>query len=43
MTTIVDLSFFDWPARPVALAGAIVPDFPLVDKSFNLSHAGKDL
>jgi Ni,Fe-hydrogenase III large subunit/Ni,Fe-hydrogenase III component G len=40
---IVDPSFFNWPALPVALAGAIVPDFPLVNKSFNLSYAGNDL
>ncbi|WP_276615619.1 hypothetical protein [Nonomuraea basaltis] len=40
---IVDPSFFNWPALPVALGGAIVPDFPLVNKSFNLSYAGNDL
>ncbi|TMR90141.1 NADH-quinone oxidoreductase subunit C [Nonomuraea basaltis] len=40
---IVDPSFFNWPALPVALSGAIVPDFPLVNKSFNLSYAGNDL
>jgi Ni,Fe-hydrogenase III large subunit/Ni,Fe-hydrogenase III component G len=40
---IVDPSFHNWPALPVALAGAIVPDFPLVNKSFNLSYAGNDL
>jgi Ni,Fe-hydrogenase III large subunit len=40
---IVDPSFLNWPALPVALAGAIVPDFPLVNKSFNLSYAGNDL
>jgi Ni,Fe-hydrogenase III large subunit/Ni,Fe-hydrogenase III component G len=40
---IVDPSFFNWPALPVALAGSIVPDFPLVNKSFNLSYAGNDL
>jgi hypothetical protein len=27
----------------VALASTIVPDFPLVNKSFNLSYAGNDL
>ena len=26
-----------------ALAGTIVPDFPLANKSFNLSYAGNDL
>lgn len=36
-------SFNNWPALPYALAGDIVPDFPLVNKSFNLSYAGTDL
>jgi Ni,Fe-hydrogenase III large subunit len=40
---IADPSFFNWPALPVALSGAIVPDFPLVNKNFNLSYAGNDL
>ena len=40
---VVDPSFLNWPALPVALAGTIVPDFPLVNKSFNLSYAGNDL
>ncbi len=41
---IVDPSFFNWPALRVALAGdTIVPDFPLANKSFNLSYAGNDL
>ena len=41
---IVDPSFFNWPALPVSLAGdTIVPDFPLANKSFNLSYAGNDL
>ncbi|QFY07652.1 formate hydrogenase [Nonomuraea phyllanthi] len=40
---IVDPSFLNWPALPVALTSAIVPDFPLVNKSFNLSYAGNDL
>ena len=40
---IADPSFFNWPALPVALATTIVPDFPLVNKSFNLSYAGNDL
>jgi Ni,Fe-hydrogenase III large subunit/Ni,Fe-hydrogenase III component G len=34
---IVDPSWFNWPAVPVAMADTIVPDFPLVNKSFNLS------
>ena len=41
---IVDPSWFNWPALPVALnATTIVPDFPLTNKSFNLSYAGNDL
>lgn len=39
----VDPSFFNWPALPVALNDTIVPDFPLTNKSFNLSYAGNDL
>ena len=42
-TAVVDPSFFNWPALPVALADTIVPDFPLANKSFNLSYAGNDL
>ncbi len=41
--SIVDPSFFNWPALPVALRDVIVPDFPLTNKSFNLSYAGNDL
>lgn len=40
---VVDPSFFNWPALAVSLADTIVPDFPLVNKSFNLSYAGNDL
>jgi Ni,Fe-hydrogenase III large subunit/Ni,Fe-hydrogenase III component G len=40
---IVDPSFVNWPALPIALANTIVPDFPLTNKSFNLSYAGNDL
>jgi Ni,Fe-hydrogenase III large subunit len=40
---VVDPSFFNWPALPVALADTIVPDFPLANKSFNCSYAGNDL
>ena len=40
---IVDPSFHNWPALPVSLADTIVPDFPLANKSFNLSYAGNDL
>jgi Ni,Fe-hydrogenase III large subunit/Ni,Fe-hydrogenase III component G len=40
---VVDPSFLNWPALPVAMADTIVPDFPLVNKSFNQSYAGNDL
>ncbi|HEX9832841.1 MAG TPA: formate hydrogenase, partial [Mycobacterium sp.] len=40
---IVDPSWFNWPALPVAMSNTIVPDFPLTNKSFNLSYAGNDL
>ena len=36
-------SFCNWPAVCHAVAGNIVPDFPLINKSFNLSYAGNDL
>jgi len=41
--SIVDPSFFNWPALATSLTDTIVPDFPLVNKSFNLSYAGNDL
>ncbi len=40
---VVDPSFFNWPALPIALGDTIVPDFPLTNKSFNQSYAGNDL
>jgi len=40
---VVDPSFLNWPALPVSLTDTIVPDFPLANKSFNLSYAGNDL
>ncbi|MHB8172935.1 MAG: hydrogenase large subunit [Nitrospirota bacterium] len=36
-------SFCNWPLLPYAIRGNIVPDFPLVNKSFNLSYSGCDL
>jgi Ni,Fe-hydrogenase III large subunit len=39
----IDPSFFNWPALSIALSDTIVPDFPLANKSFNLSYAGNDL
>lgn len=38
-----DPSFVNWPAIQWAVLGNIVPDFPLINKSFNLSYAGNDL
>lgn len=40
---VVDPSWFNWPALPVSMTDTIVPDFPLTNKSFNLSYAGNDL
>lgn len=40
---IKDPSFANWPALNYAILDNIVPDFPLVNKSFNLSYAGNDL
>jgi Ni,Fe-hydrogenase III large subunit/Ni,Fe-hydrogenase III component G len=38
-----DPSWQNWPALEHAVIGNIVPDFPLINKSFNLSFAGADL
>ena len=35
-------SFQNWPAMPFAVAGNIIADFPLINKSFNLSYSGCD-
>jgi len=35
-------SFQNWPALPLAVAGNIIADFPLINKSFNLSYSGCD-
>ena len=40
---IKDPSFANWPAVNYAILKNIVPDFPLCNKSFNLSYAGNDL
>jgi Ni,Fe-hydrogenase III large subunit len=40
---VVDPSFHNWTALAVALRGAPISDFPLINKSFNLSYAGHDL
>ena len=36
-------SFYNWPVLCHAVNGNIVPDFPLINKSFNLSYSGNDL
>ena len=38
-----DPSWQNWPVLEHAVIGNIVPDFPLINKSFNLSYAGADL
>jgi Ni,Fe-hydrogenase III large subunit len=38
-----DPSWVNWPAIEHAVIGNIVPDFPLINKSFNLSYSGQDL
>jgi Ni,Fe-hydrogenase III large subunit len=38
-----DPSWQNWPAIAFAVNGNIVPDFPLINKSFNLSYSGCDL
>ncbi len=38
-----DPSWLNWPALEHAIIGNIVPDFPLINKSFNLSYSGVDL
>jgi Ni,Fe-hydrogenase III large subunit/Ni,Fe-hydrogenase III component G len=40
---IKDPSFANWPALSFALLKNIVPDFPLINKSFNQSYSGNDL
>jgi len=38
-----DPSWANWPVVEHAVIGNIVPDFPLINKSFNLSYSGQDL
>ena len=38
-----DPSTQNWPVLEHAIMGNIVPDFPLINKSFNLSYSGQDL
>ena len=40
---VVDPSFHNWSAVAAAMPGNQISDFPLCNKSFNLSYAGHDL
>ena len=40
---IVDPSFHNWPGLSYAVQNNIIPDFPVCNKSFDLSYAGSDL
>ncbi len=40
---IVDPSFHNWTGLALALRGAAISDFPICNKSFNLSYCGFDL
>jgi Ni,Fe-hydrogenase III large subunit/Ni,Fe-hydrogenase III component G len=39
---VKDPSLQNWPALSEAIMGNIIPDFPVVNKSFNLSYSGTD-
>ncbi|MFO1497733.1 MAG: NADH-quinone oxidoreductase subunit C [Verrucomicrobiota bacterium] len=39
---VKDPSQQNWPALSEAILGNIIPDFPIVNKSFNLSYSGND-
>ena len=38
-----DPSFLNWSVFPYVIGRDMVPDFPLINKSFNLSYTGNDL
>lgn len=40
---VVDPSFHNWPGLALALRNQAISDFPLCNKSFNLSYCGHDL
>jgi Ni,Fe-hydrogenase III large subunit len=40
---VVDPSFHNWPGLALALRNQQISDFPLCNKSFNLSYCGFDL
>jgi Ni,Fe-hydrogenase III large subunit/Ni,Fe-hydrogenase III component G len=39
---VTDPSVLNWPGLVQAVPGNIVPDFPVINKSFNLSYSGND-
>ncbi|MGZ4964160.1 MAG: hydrogenase large subunit [Limisphaerales bacterium] len=39
---VKDPSLQNWPAMTEAVQGNIIPDFPVINKSFNLSYSGTD-
>jgi Ni,Fe-hydrogenase III large subunit len=39
---VTDPSFKNWPGLARAVPGNILPDFPVINKSFNLSYSGND-
>jgi Ni,Fe-hydrogenase III large subunit/Ni,Fe-hydrogenase III component G len=39
---VTDPSFKNWPALAQVVPGNIIPDFPVINKSFNLSYSGND-
>ncbi|OGI22448.1 MAG: hypothetical protein A2808_03025 [Candidatus Moranbacteria bacterium RIFCSPHIGHO2_01_FULL_55_24] len=38
-----DTSFINWTVFPYIVSRDVIPDFPLINKSFNLSYTGNDL
>ena len=39
---VTDPSFLNWPGLALAVPGNIIADFPVINKSFNLSYSGND-
>jgi len=39
---VKDASVNNWPALVEAVKGNIIADFPVINKSFNLSYSGND-
>ncbi len=39
---VTDPSTLNWPGLVQAVPGNIIPDFPVINKSFNLSYSGND-